>query len=231
MGLYAKCPRSYRLKVENPPIELDKPAIHIGSLFHDAMEFTLKAEGYNKEEIALRFVDDSDQSKKIKSTVTRMIRDHFPRLGIGTSLKPLDPEFIELKFNHEIIPGVVVTGLIDAVLINEAGEVILVDWKCRGTLYEDEDVFHDTQLHLYSYILSLYGVNVDKAYQVQLSTKGRNIHLSQIDLNLTDFIMKNFIENCKRLADDEEYPGIFRSWDCKFCDFKNHCFNELLENH
>jgi len=182
---YNKCPRQYELNYitkGDKDIDTDTDRLDIGSLVHKGIEQALLATS-NPVDVAVKAVKQAyedgfgDYAPSVLAKAIDMLETYIPLLGLGTSLKPLrikGKPAVEYWFNIPLtVNGVkhVFRGLIDAILINERGEVLLVDWKTRGRNVDDDSVILDAQLYIYAYVaVNHLGVNLSRAVQVQMLT-------------------------------------------------------------
>jgi CRISPR/Cas system-associated exonuclease Cas4 (RecB family) len=171
------CPAKYRyqkiLGIE--PEQQNTDAMDLGTLVHNGIEAALRSD--QPLGAALASLDNADIGLVLQIPKARVcLENYIPMLGIGTKLVPVlgtdGNPLLEVPFDVPLLDGVRFRGYIDAVCRNQEDEIILIDWKTRGRFYGQNAIQLDAQLHLYAYILKLWGIKVDKAYQVQMRTPG-----------------------------------------------------------
>ena len=227
MEVYKKCARAWNIKNKTPRIQLTGVAIETGSAFHVAIAEVLQTGTVNPIKDAIAFVNKRDDIPSVKTKVIRMIEDFYPRLGINTTLKAVKPEMIEYSFKIPVTSDWGLSGFIDALCETDEGKIVLIDWKCRGTLYEVEDIEYDAQLHMYYWVATQLGYEIDEVYQVQLSTKTKAMHVASMSKAKHYKIIDETFKTCQDMFEDKELKGIWLSWLCKKCDYKQRCFKGL----
>lgn len=134
---------------------------------------------------------------EVRNLVPPLLTYHIPLMGIGRYIPVTKGEVLgyiqadeqirnadiygteellelalEWKFKFPIGNDNFVTGMIDAVLLDqETGELVIVDWKTRGVFPNDNLALVDGQVHLYAAILNKMGANITRVAMWQFSTK------------------------------------------------------------
>lgn len=172
--------------------------------------------------VALKAVEaygvDNDADQELIAVAEEMVRYYVNETIIRTGMRPYVKDgrhFIEEKFEYEE-DGLTFSGMVDAVLTNDNGDIVLVDWKTRGNGFYSRDVVKkDGQLYLYLYVLrEKYGVHATHAYQVQFSdaipavprlrSKRNGDKLDDYIINIGKTTVDVLFEYFKHLSDTEK---------------------------
>lgn len=138
--------------------------------------------GYERDYTYYRMMDDIRDEAKV------IARYYLPRMELGTRFVPVgshelfgtdkpDVPVIEYPFEVPLSEmdsegGMVFSGIIDAVMRDKTtNELVIFDFKIRGTFGYDQIAMLDDQLYIYAALLSRIGVRVDAVCMYQLRSK------------------------------------------------------------
>lgn len=168
VNTYKTCPAKYRHHYgPNKRYIKTTEAMQLGNIVHESFAHSLAGNATTKEALdyaatAFTYADVQEKGKAV-------IEYYAPLIGFNGAIKALTG-MIEYKFNVEI-EGVRVLGYIDAILIDQHGNNVLVDWKTRGQLLDSRQVAMDSQLYVYAYVAQhVLGLQIDRVCQVQMRT-------------------------------------------------------------
>lgn len=182
-----------------------------GSLFHAGIAAALKQRDPNEnirvaKEAVLKEAKVLKATDKEVETANSYLEYYLPKLGINETKfayvhngKPL----VEFDFEAEFDFGVL-RGYVDAVLVTSDGSIILVDWKTRKTIYDEETIDLDKQLYIYAKMLELLGVvKIEYALQYQISGVPQYPRFVKGgDTNTSDAINKNIAKTNRTMFNE-----------------------------
>lgn len=168
VNTYKTCPAKYRFHYgPNKRYTKATEAMQLGNLVHESFAHSLQGNATTQEALdyAATAFTYADVQKKGKA----VIEYYAPLIGFDGKIIAV-PGMIENKFNVEI-EGVRVLGYIDAIIEDQHGNYVLVDWKTRGQLLDSSQVAMDSQLYVYAYVTQhVLGIQLDRVCQVQMKT-------------------------------------------------------------
>lgn len=251
---YQSCPLKYYFHyVEKRKSESLGIALFFGSAIHSALDFYYSSHKNGKREslenLKEAFADslalDLDNSKTPVS-YSKNMPDKESAINMGTSLLEVFYENVDLK-GWEIL-GVELplsaplftgegertdfdlVGIIDLLLKNENGDLLIVDNKAMAKSINQSDANEDTQMTAYSYLLASNGYikpsgAVECRFDVLL--KQKKPKLQQVYTIRTREDRRRFAKIAdmvlKGIDNRIFYPQ--RSWMCSCCDYLEACSN------
>jgi len=137
--------------------------------------------------------------------------------------------FTGVQFDHKP-SGFLITGAVDDVWVNPAGEIMVVDYKATGAKEHKIYDSYRRQMEIYQWLLRQNGFKVSPTgYFVFAQVNkadgfGNGVAALSFDLFVEplagdDSWVENTIMNAKKTFDKEKAPE--PSSDCKYCDYRN----------
>jgi len=222
VNTYKTCPAKYRHHYgPNKRYTKATEAMQLGNLVHEAFAHSLKGNATTQE--ALDYAATAFTYEAVQEKGKEVIAYYAPLIGFDGKIKAYSEikPIVELRFDREI-EGVRVLGYIDAIIEDQHGNTVLVDWKTRAQLLDNEQIAVDNQLYVYAYVAQhILGIPIDRVCQVQMKTtlpaKPKTIKSGALSKTLGVTTRSAFVDECFRLGYTvtmEEIDG----YDHKFVD-------------
>ena len=172
VNTYKACPRKYRYHYSdfNRPTKTST-AMRLGNLVHEAFAYSLQGQATIKE--AQAYIDTCFVYAEEQAKAREIVAYYAPLIGFNGVIQAHQigtKRCIEKRFEVKI-GGVSIMGYIDAIIDDGKGNIVLVDWKTRGQLLDNEQVALDNQLYMYAYVARMIlDIPITKVCQVQMKT-------------------------------------------------------------
>ncbi len=146
--------------------------------------------GFERDHLYYRMMDE------IKADAKKLLGYYLKRMELGTRFVPMGTAelfagsnlgytdtpsgaCIEMNFQYDMtdaeiveVGGMRFSGIIDAIMLDKTtNEIVIMDFKVRGTFGYDQIAMLDDQLYIYAALLSRVGVRVDKVCMFQIRSK------------------------------------------------------------
>jgi ATP-dependent helicase/DNAse subunit B len=169
---YVECPRAYFLRyVQRAPDSGKRDALDLGVAFHNGMEAACR-KSLNVVSDQLEAAHEAvAETNPQRAHAVKMLDAYIPLLKLGENLKTITKDsepLLEVPFQLEE-NGVAIRGYIDAIMRTSKDEVVLIDWKTRGSFTAGVPTQLDAQLHLYAAAAQRLGIKFDRVAQVQFA--------------------------------------------------------------
>ena len=172
VNTYKACPRKYRYHYSefNRPTKTST-AMRLGNLVHEAFAYSLQGQASIKE--AQAYIDTCFVYAEEQAKAREIVAYYAPLIGFDGVIQAYQigtKRCIEKRFEVKI-GGVSIMGYIDAIIDDGKGNIVLVDWKTRGQLLDNEQIALDNQLYMYAYVARMVlDIPITKVCQVQMKT-------------------------------------------------------------
>ena len=206
VNTYKTCPAKYNFHYsdQNRPVKASD-AMQLGNLVHEAFAYALQGACTVSEMLA--YIDIALIYNNVQDKARAIVQYYAPLIGFGGVIKPYQMKgkrIIEKRFDVDLW-GIQVMGYIDAIIQDQYGNVVLVDWKTRAQLLESEQIALDSQLYMYAYVAKYtLGIPITKICQVQMKTtlpaKPKVLKSGKLSKTLGATTKTVFIDECQRLG-------------------------------
>jgi putative RecB family exonuclease len=240
---YVECGLLYKFsRVDQIPVEQKSHHLFFGSAIHKALEFWYQAKqnGHTKPVAFLHEVFSQEwlsccENQSILfydgETVDSCLQKGKDLLTVYHEQIPKD-HFKVLATEHEFsfqIPGVDVPmiGVMDLIQQDEAGNLIITDFKTAGRSYSKDEIDKNLQLTVYSLAAKQNGfADQEILLRFDCLIKTKKPKFEQYYTIRTDEDHHRAIKKIQ-----EVWQGIQKkvfvpndnSWRCNHCSYKNHC--------
>lgn len=252
IGTYVDCSLMYKFsKIDKIPMEYVSDALVFGTAIHQTLEkfYQEKMVGENLllkdihsifNDTWTRIAEDDDQIQYTKGhdfkSLCMLGRD---LLSTWFSKKPDDNYNIigiEKCFSLHL-PGIPIhfIGAIDLVEEDEAGTIIITDFKTAGRKYSTDEVDQNEQLTLYQLAIKEMGYgNREILLKFDTLIKTKKPRFEQYWTTRSELDEHRLIQKSNQVWDGIQ-KGVFipnngpMNWRCKHCSYKNACENWFSE--
>ena len=250
IGTYVECSLMYKFsKIDKIKMEERPSAMEFGSAIHITLE-QFYQEKMIGEKLLLKDVHEIfEKTWKIRAEDKTDIQyskdyDFKSMLMLGKDLltvwynKLPDDNYtilgIEEAFSFHL-PGIplVFIGAMDLIEEDEAGTIIITDFKTSGKAYSIDDVDQNQQLTLYQLAMKSMGY-ADREILLKFDTliKTKTRRFEQYWTTRSKFDENRLIKKAVQVWDGIQKQVFIpndTSWKCKNCSFSEACFNWFLE--
>lgn len=222
---YMDCPQKYKHRYVNG-WKQSPEAEHfvLGSMVHDGVKRLAIGEPLDAviENLHTYNLADYKDPQAIKAQASRIIKVIQPKLSEGTQL------MVEQEFRSEIMPGIVMLGIVDYYQKTDDDKLRVVDWKTSGSEYADYIKYLSGQLTMYQILLENNGHSVDLlAFAVVVKGGYPVVKMLEVGKR-TPAEVTEYLDKVKWVYENIQ-AGKFpknEGYHCKFCEYLPLCLNK-----
>jgi len=241
IGMYLRCPRSYRFKyISKIPPETRSASMIMGSAVHEALAYFYEQLRDGRDpsllELSVLYAEklQSDLSRKDAPPVVYSEKEDPDSLlltgaGLLTAFwehaeRPYRVVEIEMPFSVEMVPGARFCGVLDAVVQDADGAYRILEHKTAAKRWTADRFANDLQVSLYTEAADMLGFgNARVDIQLLLKTKTPAFEMHPAPRSRRD--LDDALELLAGVSRATE-EGIFyavRDWQCNGCAYASIC--------
>jgi len=241
IGMYLRCPRSYRFKyISKVPAETRNASMILGIAIHEALAYFYEQLRAGREasllEMSVLFAEKLQYelsrtdappvvySEKEDPAVLLLCGADLLNAFWQSAERPHQMVEIEMPFNVELVPGARFVGVFDAVVQDADGTYRILEHKTAAKRWTADRIANDLQVSLYTEAATMLGFG-DARVDIQLLLKTKTPAFEVVPAPRSRRDLDDALELLAGVSRAAE-EGIFyavRDWQCNGCAYASLC--------